>query len=162
MLRLLRSKSATAVDRSFSINFIHVKDGLLIFLVCSRLSLRAIFAGVSFFSRIRWPSQLSRLLLIVVLHDSDPVFLYSQWKKRKNHKNPNNATEFVPHSDSCLLRSIERLFKNNAIHGSFSWFWRISVFLELQICNEPPSNRLSPLCQLEEDILEDCYRMVLI
>ena len=66
------------VDRSLSINVIHVKGGLLIFfLVCFRLSLRAIFAGVSFFSRIRWPSQLSRLLLIVVLHGSDPVFLYS-------------------------------------------------------------------------------------
>ena len=67
-----------SMDRSFFINFIHVKGGLpMFFFLCFRLSFRAIFAGVSFFSRVRWPSQLSRLLLIVLLHGSDSVFLYS-------------------------------------------------------------------------------------
>ena len=42
--------------------------------------------GFSFFSWIRWPSQLSHLLLIVVLHGSDPVFLPDVSKREQNDK----------------------------------------------------------------------------
>ena len=66
------------VDSCFSINFNHGKGGLpIFFFVCCLFLLRTIFAGVLFFSCIRWPSQLSHLLLIVLLHGWDPVFLRS-------------------------------------------------------------------------------------
>ena len=73
---LVRS-SITIAFRSCLISSIHVRCGLLLGrLTFLRYSASASLAGVSGWSIMRWPSQLMRLLCIVMLHSSVLVLMY--------------------------------------------------------------------------------------